>query len=105
MCIFAGCCFLNPEKDLLLFQHFFALLLVYKVFVPARKNFLALSGTGFSVVRMNFEILKNQRNTFICVALIAKDGFLSYYPLKQGLKQLILSSIACPVNYFYPTIH
>ncbi|HNX03144.1 MAG TPA: hypothetical protein PKM71_05725, partial [Candidatus Cloacimonas sp.] len=66
---------MNPEKDLLLFQHFFALLLVYKVFVPARKNFLALSGTGFSVVRMNFEILKNQCNAFICVALIAKDGF------------------------------
>jgi len=60
---------------------------VYKVFVPARKNFLALSGTGFSVGRMCFAILKNQRNTFICVALIVKDGFLSYYPLKQGLKQ------------------
>jgi len=43
---------------------------VYKVFVPARKNFLALSGTGFSVGRMCFAILKNQRNTFICVALI-----------------------------------
>ncbi len=55
--------------------------------MPARKNFLALSGTGFSVVRMNFEILKNQCNAFICEALIAKDGFLSYYPLKQGLKQ------------------
>ena len=59
---------------------------MYKVFVPARKNFLALSGTGFSVGRMCFAILKNQRNTFICVALIVKDGFLSYYPLKQGLK-------------------
>jgi len=66
---------------------------VYKVFVPARKNFLALSGTGFSVGRMCFAILKNQRNTFICVALIVKDGFLSYYPLKQGLKLFFIPSI------------
>jgi len=66
---------------------------VYKVFVPARKNFLALSGTGFSVGRMCFAILKNQRNTFICVALIVKDGFLSYYPLKQGLKLRSIPSL------------
>jgi len=79
---------------------------VYKVFVPARKNFLALSGTGFSVGRMCFAILKNQRNTFICVALIVKDGFLSYYPLKQGLK-LIKSNASSSVEAsdFYPTIH
>jgi len=71
---------------------------VYKVFVPARKNFLALSGTGFSVGRMCFAILKNQRNTFICVALIVKDGFLSYYPLKQGLKHKFSPDIG--INHF-----
>jgi hypothetical protein len=75
------------------------------VFVPARKNFLALSGTGFSVGRMCFAILKNQRNTFICVALIVKDGFLSYYPLKQGLKRLSNSETISLSPYFYPTIH
>jgi len=74
---------------------------VYKVFVPARKNFLALSGTGFSVGRMCFAILKNQRNTFICVALIAKDGFLSYYPLKQGLK---LFAIITPHNHQFSQV-
>ena len=79
---------------------------MYKVFVPARKNFLALSGTGFSVGRMCFAILKNQRNTFICVALIVKDGFLSYYPLKQGLKLRKGSYVAeKEQHYFYPTIH
>jgi len=78
---------------------------VYKVFVPARKNFLALSGTGFSVGRMCFAILKNQRNTFICVALIVKDGFLSYYPLKQGLKQQRFVFLSTYHLYFYPTIH
>jgi len=78
---------------------------VYKVFVPARKNFLALSGTGFSVGRMCFAILKNQRNTFICVALIVKDGFLSYYPLKQGLKPWSICHGSSSGFYFYPTIH
>ena len=78
---------------------------MYKVFVPARKNFLALSGTGFSVGRMCFAILKNQRNTFICVALIVKDGFLSYYPLKQGLKQGPGFILVEFLSYFYPTIH
>jgi len=78
---------------------------VYKVFVPARKNFLALSGTGFSVGRMCFAILKNQRNTFICVALIVKDGFLSYYPLKQGLKQGSGNLSDNARIDFYPTIH
>jgi len=78
---------------------------VYKVFVPARKNFLALSGTGFSVGRMCFAILKNQRNTFICVALIVKDGFLSYYPLKQGLKLDAAASTWSHSTNFYPTIH
>ena len=79
--------------------------MVYKVFVPARKNFLALSGTGFSVGRMCFAILKNQRNTFICVALIVKDGFLSYYPLKQGLKRDLSLYAATDLINFYPTIH
>jgi len=78
---------------------------VYKVFVPARKNFLALSGTGFSVGRMCFAILKNQRNTFICVALIVKDGFLSYYPLKQGLKHSFSRRSISGGDDFYPTIH
>jgi len=31
--------------------------------------------------------------------------FLSYYPLKQGLKPSISGSINFPFNHFYPTIH
>jgi len=67
---------------------------VYKVLVPARKNLLALSGTGFTVRRMNFEIPKNRFNIIICVTLMTKEGFLSYYPLKQGLKPRSLHILA-----------
>ncbi len=73
--------------------------------MPARKNLLALSGTGFTVRRMNFEIPKNRFNIIICVTLMTKEGFLSYYPLKQGLKHDFLKKAKHIDKNFYPTIH
>ncbi len=38
-------------------------------------------------------------------AVEAKSVFLSYYPLKQGLKLILLMSAICSNYDFYPTIH
>ena len=33
------------------------------------------------------------------------EAFLSYYPLKQGLKQQIKHNLPPYIHHFYPTIH
>ncbi len=37
--------------------------------------------------------------------LVGKPIFISYYPLKQGLKRINSAADAVPLVYLYPTIH